>query len=157
MFRFSESLEIERPASEVWPYLAALEQVPLWEHGILDVRVLTPGPVRVGTEIAAGRVYAGQAVQVSGSVTEWEEGRAGTMELHGGPLKRGLVRYSVEALDDARSRVTYAAEGELSGGLRFFEGMVPAAGKAEARKNLARLRRRILAGIAATSNEPTPP
>ena len=38
MFKISQGMEIERPAAVVWPYLAALEQVPLWEHGILDVK-----------------------------------------------------------------------------------------------------------------------
>jgi uncharacterized membrane protein len=156
MFQFSESLAIERPASVIWPYLAALEQVPTWEHGILDVRVRTPGPVRVGSEISAGRVYAGKAVKLSGSVTEWEEGRAGTIELSGGPLALARVRYSVEPLDDARCRVTYAASGQLSGALRFLESMAPAAGVAETRKNLARLRRRILLGIPPTSSQDTP-
>jgi len=156
MFHFGESLEIERPASTVWSYLAALEQVPTWEHGILEVRVLTPGPVRAGSEISAGRVYAGRAVKLSGSVTEWEEGRAGTIELRGGPLALAIVRYSVEPLDDTRCRVTYAASGQLSGGLRFFERLAPASGIAETRKNLARLRRRILLGIPPTSSRDTP-
>jgi uncharacterized membrane protein len=156
VFQFSESLEIERPASEVWPYLAAIEQVPTWEHGILEVRVLTPRPVGVGSEISAGRVYAGKAVKLSGSVTEWEEGRAGTIELRGGPLTLARVRYSVEPIDDARCRVTYAASGQLSGALRFLERLAPASGIAETRKNLARLRRRILLGIPPTSSQETP-
>jgi hypothetical protein len=41
-------MQIQRPAEVVWPYLAALEQVPLREHGILDVRQVDPGPLFVG-------------------------------------------------------------------------------------------------------------
>ena len=157
MFQFSESLEIERPASVVWPYLAALEQVPRWEHGILEVQVLTPRPIRVGSEISAGRVFAGKAVKLSGLVTEWEEGRAGTIDLRGGPLALARGRYSVEPLDDARCRVTYAATGQLSGALRLLEFLAPVSGVGVVRKNLARLRRRILLGIPPTSNQETPP
>ena len=39
--------------------------------------------------------------------------------------------------------------------LNLLDPIFPAVGRAETRKNLARLRRRILAGIPATSNTPT--
>ena len=56
MFRLSQSLEMDRPAAEVWPYLIAFEQVPLWEHGVVEVRQVTPGLPDIGTEISARRI-----------------------------------------------------------------------------------------------------
>ena len=156
MFSFRQSLELERPAEAVWPYLAALEQVPLWEHGILDVRVVSPRPIRVGSQITADRLYAGQTTRLSGYVKEWKPGRTGTITLRGGPQLESTVTDSVKPIGPERCLVTYAATGRLSGWLDLLSPVLPLIGRWEARKNLARLRRRILAGIPPTSPEPTP-
>src|SRR6185503_2449396 len=66
VFTFSQSRDVDQPASTVWTYLIAFEQVPLWEHGVLEVRQLTPGDPGVGTEITARRVYAGRETRLSG-------------------------------------------------------------------------------------------
>jgi hypothetical protein len=156
MFSFRESLEFDVPASAVWPYLVAFEQVPLWEHGVLEVRVLTPGPVMVGTRIAARRIYAGRENQLEGSVVEFVDGRSATIALRGGPHVESRVTYEVDPIESRRARVTYRATGQLQGPLRLLDPILPMVGRAEARKNLARLRRRIAAGIPPVADLPTP-
>jgi hypothetical protein len=147
MFRFSQSLQIDRPSTQVWPYLIAFEQVPLWEHGIVEVRQVTPGPPAVGTEMFARRIYAGRETSLSGRIVAFEDGRSAAMSLRGGPLDDVIVEYAVEPIDDRRSVVTYRARGSLVRPLRFLHPILPAMGRAEARKNLAKLQRRIEAGI----------
>ena len=157
MFTLSESRRIDHPASVVWEYLVAFEQVPLWEHGILEVRQLTPGPPHVGTEISARRVYGGKATQLHGSITEFEDGRSATMLLRGGPLAEAHVQYSVEPIDADSSIATYRAKGRLVSPLNLLHPILPAIGRGETRKNLASLARRIDAGIPPRSAIPTPP
>lgn len=147
MFRFSQSLRVDRPAELVWRHLVAFEQVPLWERGVLEVRQITPGPPAVGTEIAARRIYAGRESRLAGRIVAFEDGRSATMSLRGGPLDEALVEYAVEPIDDRRSLVTYRSQGRLIRPLRFLHPILPAIGRVEARKNLARLRERIEAGI----------
>jgi hypothetical protein len=147
MFSFSQSLEFDHPASEVWPYLIAFEQVPLWEHGIVEVRQVSPGPPGVGTEVFARRIYVGRNTRLAGRIIAFEDGRFATMSLRGGPLDEADVQYAVEPIDDHRSVVTYSARGRLIRPLRFLHPMLPAIGRAEAQKNLAKLGRRIGAGI----------
>jgi hypothetical protein len=156
-FSFSQSLEFDRSASEVWPYLIAFEQVPLWEHGILEVRQVSPGPPAVGTEVSARRIFAGRETRLRGVITAFEDGRSATMSLRGGPLGESIVEYAVEPIDADRSLVTYSARGSLVRPLRFLHPILPAIGRAEARKNLASLNRRIEAGIPPRSDTPTPP
>jgi carbon monoxide dehydrogenase subunit G len=144
------------PASTVWEYLLAFEQVPLWEHGVNEVRQLTPGDPVIGTLITARRVYAGRETQLSGEVVAIEPGRSATLSLRGGPHVESRVTYAVEPLGEARSRVTYSATGHLRGPLALLQPILPAVGRAEARKNLARLERRIAAGIPPRSTAPTP-
>ena len=157
MFRLTESRTMRHPASVVWPYLIAFEQVPLWEHGILEVRQLAPGPPVVGMGISARRVYGGKATQLHGSITEVEDGRSATMRLQGGPLAEVHATYAVEPVDAGSSRVTYSAVGSLVRPLNLLNPILPALGRAETRKNLASLERRIDAGIAPGSAQPTPP
>lgn len=156
MFKISQGMEIERPAAVVWPYLAALEQVPLWEHGILHVTKVDPGSPFVGMRITAGRIYAGKATHLDGDVRFLDDGHTMTLALHGGPHLESLVTYSVEPVGAERCRVTYSATGRMRFPLSLLDPVLPALGRAETRKNLARLRRRILAGIPPTSNRPTP-
>ena len=80
-FDVSQSIEIDRPAHEVWPYLIAFEQVPLWEHGVVEVRQVTPGPAGLGTEVLARRIYAGRESLLRGSLTAFEDGRLVAMSL----------------------------------------------------------------------------
>ncbi|MDP9481635.1 MAG: SRPBCC family protein [Chloroflexota bacterium] len=156
MFQFSQNLQFDRPASDVWPYLIALEQVPLWEHGVLEVRQVTPGPPDIGTEISARRLYGGRESRVSGRIVDFEDGRSATMSLRGGPLDEVYVEYAVEPLDDHRSVVNFRSRGNLIRPLRFLHPILPMIGRAEARKNLAKLKRRIKAGVPPTSPETMP-
>jgi carbon monoxide dehydrogenase subunit G len=156
VFKISQAMEIERPAEVVWPYLAALEQVPLWEHGIIDVKQIDQGPLRVGLRFTAGRIYAGKATHLAGHVRVVEEGHSMTAALRGGPHVESFVTYSVDSVGADRCRVTYIATGQMRFPLNLLDPIFPLIGRAETRKNLVRLRRRILAGIPATSNLRTP-
>jgi carbon monoxide dehydrogenase subunit G len=157
MFELSQSLEIDRPAAQVWPYLIAFEQVPLWEHGVVEVRQVTPGPPDIGTEVLARRIYGGRESRLTGRIVAFEEGRTATMALRGGPLGEVYVEYAVEPIGDRRSVVTYRARGNLIRPLRFLHPILPALGRAESRKNLAKLKRRIEAGIEPGSTATLPP
>ncbi len=157
MFNFSQTMEIDRPGRDFWPYLIAFEQVPLWEHGIVEVRQPSPGPPGVGTELFARRIYAGRETRLRGVITAFEDGRSATKSLRGGPHDESVVQYAVEPIDADRSLVTYSARGNLIWPLRFLHPILPAIGRAEARKNLARISRRIDAGIPPRSDTPTPP
>lgn len=155
-FDVSQSIEIDRRAHEVWPYLIAFEQVPLWEHGVVEARQVTPGPAGVGTEVLARRIYAGWESLLRGFVTAFEDGRVATMALRGGPFDGFTVAYMVEPIDADRSRATHRASGNLAGLLWFVRPVLVTIGRRETRKNLASLKRRIDAGIPARSDTPTP-
>jgi len=157
MFHFSEWVEFGWPASDVWPYLLAFEQVPLWEQRVVEVRQLTSGEPRVGTEIMARRIYGGRQSILRGVISDYHPGRSATIALEGGPLGQASVCYAVEPLTARTSVVTYSASGSLRGPLRLLHPLAPAMGRNQTRINLARLQRSIDAGIPPTSSEPTPP
>lgn len=156
MATLSESMAFEWPAETVWEYLIAFEQVPLWEGGVLEVRQPTPGEPVIGTQIAARRVYGGVETALTGTIVEYEPGRQATMELSGGPLRATRVRYAVEPTTATTSVVTFSATVDLRGPMRLLTPLVPLMGRRQTRQNLARLRRRIAAGIPPRSDLPTP-
>ncbi len=40
-------LDIDRPAAEVFEFVADQTNAPQWQHGLHEVRRLTPGPIGV--------------------------------------------------------------------------------------------------------------
>jgi Polyketide cyclase / dehydrase and lipid transport len=155
-FRLRESIEIDRPASVVWPYLIAFEQVPRWEEGVIEVRQLTAGEPVVGTRIEARRVYGGRVSVVQGVISAYEPGRAATMAITGGPVAVGHSQYAVHPIDDERCQVVFSVRATMRGPMRLLHPILPAIGRSGVRRNLARLRRRVLAGIPPGSDMPTP-
>jgi hypothetical protein len=73
------------------------------------------------------------------------------MDLRGGPLRHASVRYAVEPVGSAQTRVTYTAIGELRPALQILTPLMPTLGRADERKNLAKLQRLLEAG------KPSPP
>ena len=144
------------PADVVWPYLIALEQVPYWEDDVLEVRLLTPGALAVGSRLSVRRVYAGREARLEGTVVALDPGRSATIELRGGPLELARATYTVDPTGPSTSLVTYAGSVRLRGAARLVGRLVPLLGRRQVGKNLRRLERRIASGIGPTENAPTP-
>jgi carbon monoxide dehydrogenase subunit G len=49
MLEIENTIRVERPISEVFEFLADLENIPKWNYYILDVRKLSDGPIGIGT------------------------------------------------------------------------------------------------------------
>lgn len=46
---FTNTVTIDRPARDVFAFLADLENVPRWNYAISETRKMTPGDIGVGT------------------------------------------------------------------------------------------------------------
>lgn len=147
-----ETIEIDRPASVVWPYLIAFEQVPTWEEGVREVRQLSPGEPAIGTQIQARRAYGGRESTVVGAISAYERGRSATMTIRGGPVAVSHSEYAVDALGGDRCRVTFRVRASMRGPARLLHPILPAIARPGVRRNLARLQQRVMAGIPPTSD-----
>lgn len=49
MITFQNTIEIERPATEVFDFLSRLENLPKWNYFVLEVKKTSEGPAGVGT------------------------------------------------------------------------------------------------------------
>lgn len=143
MFELTETVALQRPASDVWAMLIDFPHVPAWEDGVLEVRQTSPGRPAVGTTFVARRVYAGRERDVDCRIIEWQDQQSVTMEILGGPTRRATVRYAVEPTTDRTCRVTYSAQGEMVPWLAWLSPLMPLVGRRLIRSNLATLERLI--------------
>lgn len=155
-FELREAIDIDRPASMVWQYLIAFEQIPTWEADVLAVRQVTPGTPGIGTAIEARRMYGRTEALVEGVISAYDAGRFATMTLRGGPIESSEATYAVDPIDSHRCRVTFSVRASMRGPIRILHPILPAIGRRGVRANLVRLRHRVDAGIAPTSNERIP-
>jgi hypothetical protein len=78
---------------------------------------------------------------VGSRITQWDELRGVSMDLHGGTLRHASVRYAIAPVGNKQTEVIYTGEGELRGALLIFTPFMPALGRSDERKNLATLKR----------------
>lgn len=143
MFHVTGTVRIGRPTPEVWAVLTDFPSVPAWERGVLEVRQTWPGDPGVGATLVARRVYAGRETLVDCRIVDWQDNRSVTMEIVGGPTRRALARYAVDASGENACDVTYTVEGEMRPVLRWLTPLIPFAGRRLVRANLGALKRLI--------------
>lgn len=107
--RVSGTIEVDVAAAEVWDIVTDLAAYPEWTEGVLAIEVLEEDadgyPVRARFRVDArvSEVTYVLAYAYDAGVMRWS--------LAEGDLLRQLDgRYTIEALDDERTRVTYDLE-----------------------------------------------
>lgn len=76
MIEFELTINIERPASEVFAFVANLENVPKWNYFVMEVRKTSEGSLGVGTTYHQTRKTDNQELQVA----NFEKDRSLTVE-----------------------------------------------------------------------------
>jgi uncharacterized membrane protein len=99
------SIEVDRPQNDVFAYLDQLERHSEWQSDLLSSRLVTPGPVGVGTRAADTRKVPGGPREMTYEITEHEPPHKSSWRGVDGPV-RAVGTVLVEPVGDARSRVT---------------------------------------------------
>jgi carbon monoxide dehydrogenase subunit G len=139
VYSFTESVDIDRPQGDVWAILIDFPNVPAWERDVLEVRQTSPGIPALGTTFVARRLFGGRESLIDCRITSWDEGRAVTMELSGGLVRRASVTYAVAPTGVDSCRVSYSIEGQMRPLLAWTTPFIPAIGRRLVRANLANL------------------
>jgi uncharacterized membrane protein len=106
------SIDINRPADEVFAYLDQLDRHSEWQSSLVSAKVETEGPTRVGTRVVERRKVPGGARDIPYQITEHEPPRKASFRGTAGPV-RPLGTVTVEPLGESSSRMT--TELELEG------------------------------------------
>ncbi len=106
-------VEISRPVAEVFDFVADQTNAPRWQSGLSEVRRLTEGPLRVGTEHEFIRRFVGREVATRNRFIAFEEGRYVAFEIPAGWLT-GQASYLTESSPSGTvltSRMQFHAHG----------------------------------------------
>lgn len=107
-------LDVDRPAAEVFEFVADQTNAPKWQHGLHEVRRLTPNPVGVGTEHVFVRRFAGMNIESQNRYTAYEPGRFVSFEIPAGKIT-GEASYRVEPTGPKSSRLISEVHFQVSG------------------------------------------
>jgi hypothetical protein len=141
VYTLTESVAVYRPSADVWAILIDFPNVPAWERDVLEVRQTSPGSPALGTTFVARRLFGGRESRIDCRITAWEDGRAVTMELKGGVVRRASATYAVEPTGVDSCRVSHFIEGQMRPLLAWTTPFIPAIGRRLVRGNLANLAR----------------
>ncbi len=123
MISVESSIEIERPAGEVFAFVADQTNAPQWQDGLAEVRRVTTGPIGVGTEHAFVRRFAGRRIESRNRFTRFEPGRFVEFEIPEGWLT-GTASYRVDQVASGGCRLTSRMDFRIRGPLKLVSPLL---------------------------------
>jgi uncharacterized protein YndB with AHSA1/START domain len=134
--RIDLTLEIERPAEDVFELLIDLERLPDWQSTAIEARA--DGPLAEGTRISERRVVMGRELENELEVTEFDRPRRLTLKALKGP-----VRFTVDhrlSENGGSTRLDVLAEGKAGVAMKLAEPVIARKAEEELRKDFGRLK-----------------
>ena len=105
-------MEIDRPAADVFPYLAASERRSEWMEKLVESRQLEDGPPRLGTRFEDVFEGVGQRVELDAEIVEWEPNERLGLLLRAGGFEATVSQRLQER--DGRTRLTTVIDTEYT-------------------------------------------
>ena len=139
----SVSIELKRPAAEVFNYATDPSRFHEWQQGVVSGSMQSRGAPAVGDRCVTSRRIGGAERPATSEVVELNPPRTWAVRGIDGPI-RAQVDVCVESLTDQRSRLTIAVNFEGHGiGKVLVPLVVRRQARAEMPGNIARLKERI--------------
>ena len=107
---YEHELEIERAPEDVYAFLSNPENLPKWQHEVIEVRR------RSDTEFTEVRTFIGRRMESTLQVTKAEPGREFSLRAGVGPVQFS-VRHLLEPAGEGRTRLRVLGESEGAGGI----------------------------------------
>jgi uncharacterized membrane protein len=130
------TVTVNRPAEEVFAYLADVRNLPEWQGEVIEAR--PEGEAGVGARFVEVRSFLGKRMESTIEIVEYEPGRLFTIKVIEGPIPFE-VRHTLEAHGDS-TRVQVVGEGEPGGFFKLAEGLVTRKVQKAAEKDFAKLK-----------------
>jgi uncharacterized membrane protein len=137
------TIEIGRPAQDVFDYVADLKRQGEWQASLEKVEVETEGPTRVGTRAIQTRRVPGGSRSFPYEVTEHDPPRRSSFQVTGGPVRpHGSMTFT--PLDNGtRTRVDFQIEFAGHGFGVLLMPIVRRDARREVPENLSALKQRL--------------
>jgi carbon monoxide dehydrogenase subunit G len=134
--RIEVTIDVARPAEDVFAHLVDLDRLPEWQESAVESRA--DEPLAEGVRIFECRRALGREVHSELEVTEFDRPRRLTLKTLKGPVKF-TVDHRLAAADGG-TRLTVVAEGKAGRLMRLGEPMLARTVEAEMRKDFERLK-----------------
>ncbi len=139
MVETSTSIEIERPADEVFAFVSEFPNNPRWQRGQRACRWTSEPPLRVGSTYDQHARFLGRDMVNAFRVIDLEPGRRVTFTSTSGTFPLTITR-TVEPLSATSSRFTEHVRGEPGGFFRLAEPLLRPLVKATIKRDFPRLK-----------------
>lgn len=138
MIQLNDEITISRPASEVFAFVADLNNLPRWQSDVITSKVLTAGPMKVGTRFTE-EVKMGPTRQTATcEVTEFAPGTLMGFKASA-PAIDYLGRFVFEGAGTG-TRLTIAGRAQLKGWRKLMQPLIRGEFKKGVRKDLVALK-----------------
>lgn len=131
---------IARPVEDVFAVLSDVENVPRWSSSTVEEKLITPGPLRVGSRRRAViKTVAGRTMVNEAEMVELEPNRRMVVELVDSPIP---TRIDIAfAATNGATRLDWTAKFSFRGVLRLFGPPLALFYRRSFQKDLDRLKR----------------
>lgn len=119
MAHYRTTVSSSMTASEAFDYMAAFENVAVWDPGVRSAKRTTEGEPARGTRFAVEASFMGRSLPLDYEITAFEAGRTFVLIAETSTL-RSVDTITVVA-DGQGSKVTYDADLVLKGLLKLFD------------------------------------
>ena len=136
MVRIELTIDVARPAEEVFAHLVDLDRLPEWQESAVESRA--DEPLAEGVRIFECRRALGREVHSELEVTAFDRPRRLMLKTLKGPVRFTVDHRLAEA--DGGTRLTVVAKGKAGGLMRLGGPMVARTVEAEMRKDFDRLK-----------------
>jgi SAM-dependent methyltransferase len=123
MTRVTSSITIDRPAAEVFDFIADMANNPLWQQGQESCEWTSEPPLQVGSTYAQRARFLGRTIESGFEVTELEPGQRIRIVATSGPMDIDVTR-EVRPAGPDRCEVSAVVAGDPPGLMKRAGGAV---------------------------------
>ncbi len=135
----TQSIEIDRPAAEVFEYIADMSNNTAWQNGQVSCTWTSDPPIGLGSTYDQEARFLGKSIRSSFEVTEFEPGARIRIVTTAGNMPIDVTR-TVEPIDDNRCRVGAVVRGDAPGPMKLLGPLLPRMVSASVKKDYQRLK-----------------
>jgi uncharacterized membrane protein len=138
MPRIEESVEIRRPADEVFAYTTDAKNWPKWQSTMPEAEQTSPGPVGVDTTFKGTIRMMGLSMKWTARATEFEANRRFGKTIACGSITN--EQHNTYESKDGGTRFTIAYDMKVAGLMKLFSPMIVSAMRGGLKKALDNLK-----------------
>ena len=138
MQTFENTVTIQRPAEEVFAFLAHFENIPMWNYAIEETSKASAGPVGVGTRYRQTRSVPSRSTE-GFAVTVYEPTRRLAIQGQIGPFQ-AVISYELNAAAGATTLVNRVELDPSPAMLKLIAPLATPRVKTAVAQNLSKLR-----------------